>query len=84
MLKDPRKIYQSYCPKILIDDERLIKYNFSEESIFGNLHYSMNMDLLKRNIKNMNVKIPMNNNSFNEYKKVPIRLLPILKFKKNQ
>ena len=84
MMKDLKKIYQSYCPKIFNNEEPLIKYNFSEESIFGNLHYSMNRDLLKRNIKNMNLNVPLGNNSFKEYKKGPIRLLPILKFKKNQ
>ena len=84
MMKDLKKIYQSYCPKIFINNEPLIKYNFSEESIFGNLHYSMNRDLLKRNIKNMNLNIPLNNNSFKEFKKGPVKLLPILKFKKNQ
>lgn len=40
-MKDVRKLYQPYFPKILKDNNGL-KYNLNDENIFGNLYYSMN------------------------------------------
>ena len=45
-MKNIKCIYESYIPKIIRNNNG-IKYNLSEENIFGNLNYSMNKNLLK-------------------------------------
>ena len=79
-LKDVRKLYQAYCPKILKDNHGF-KYNLSEESIFGNLYYSMNQDFLKGRSANFNSISHDNFTNFNNIKR-PLKLIPILRYKK--
>jgi hypothetical protein len=45
-MKDLRCIYRPYIPKILLNGKRL-KYNLSDESIFGNLNYSIKPDIIE-------------------------------------
>lgn len=78
-MKDIRKLYEPYCPKILKDNHGF-KYNISEESIFGNLYYSMNQDFLKGKMANLS-KIPINEELRGVQKK-PMKLIPILRYKK--
>ena len=40
LMKNIKCIYESYIPKIIRNKDG-IKYNLSEENIFGNLNYSM-------------------------------------------
>ncbi len=50
-MKNLKCIYESYIPRI-IRNKNQIKYNLSEENIFGNLNYSMSQDILSgKNIK---------------------------------
>ena len=44
-MKNIKCIYESYIPKI-IKTNKGIRYNLSEENIFGNLKYSMNRKLI--------------------------------------
>ncbi len=80
-MKDIRKLYEPYCPKILKDNHGF-KYNISEESIFGNLYYSMNQDILKgkstdfHSISNDKIYRKIKNNQR------PLKLIPILRYKK--
>jgi len=78
-MKNLKCIYEAYIPRILRNKNQ-IKYNLSEENIFGNLHYSMSQDILKgKNIKmdysNINI---LQENKFNNN---PSKLLPILRIK---
>jgi hypothetical protein len=78
-MKNLKCIYEAYIPRILRNKNQ-IKYNLSEENIFGNLHYSMSQDILKgKNIKmdysNINI---LKENKFNNN---PSKLLPILRIK---
>ena len=74
-------IYEKYIPSILRNNDQ-IKYNLSEENIFGNLNYSMSQDLLtgknvKINYDNLN-KFP-GNNFLMKFK--PSKLMPIIRIK---
>ena len=80
MLKDLKKLYEPYYPKILKDNHGF-KYNLSEESIFGNLYYSMNQDFLKGKSVNLN-SLSRNVNNFRSIERGPIKLIPILRYKK--
>ena len=73
-MKDLRCIYQPYIPKILLEDKKL-RYNFSEESIFGNLNYSMKPDVIEsiNNRENLNFSAKIR----------PLKLIPITRVKKN-
>ena len=72
-MKNLRCIYQPYVPKVL-QEERAMKYNLSEESIFGNLNYSMNPEV----IDNIN-----NKELFNYGAKFrPKNLIPITRVKR--
>jgi hypothetical protein len=78
-MKNLKCIYEAYIPRILRNKNQ-IKYNLSEENIFGNLHYSMSQDILKgKNVKmdysNINI---LKENKFNNN---PSKLLPILRIK---
>ena len=78
-MKNLKCIYEDYIPRILRNKNQ-IKYNLSEENIFGNLHYSMSQDILKgKNVKmdysNINI---LQENKFNNN---PSKLLPILRIK---
>ena len=77
-LKDVRKLYQQYYPKILKDSNGF-KYNLNEENVFGNLYYSMNQDFLKG--KSFNIPSANNIPKFQNGSK-PIKLIPILRYKK--
>ena len=79
-MKNLKCIYETYIPRI-IRNKNQIKYNFSEENIFGNLNYSMSQDILTRknvkmNFKNIN-KIKGKKLMNNE----PSKLFPILQIK---
>ena len=82
-MKDIRRLYQPYYPKILKDNQGF-KYNLSEESIFGNLYYSMNSDFLKGKSVNFNSEFGNKNNSYfsNSIQHRPVRLIPISRIKK--
>ena len=80
-MKNIKCIYESYIPQIIRNNNG-IKYNLSEENIFGNLNYSMNKNLLKGKTlevdslslhKNKNIS-----NSVNDYKP---KLIPIIRYK---
>ena len=45
-MKNLKCVYETYIPKILRSKNHL-RYNLSDENIFGNLNYSMSQDLLK-------------------------------------
>ena len=79
-LKDIRLLYKPYCPKILKDNHGF-KYNLSEESIFGNLHYSMNQNILKG--KSFDYQSISKDKHFNYIKNIqkPLKLIPILRYK---
>ena len=78
-MKNLKCIYEAYIPRILRNKNQ-IKYNLSEENIFGNLHYSMSQDILKgKNVKMDYSKINiLQENKFNNN---PSKLLPILRIK---
>ena len=79
-LKDIRKLYKPYCPKILKDSNGF-KYNLNEENVFGNLYYSMNQDFLKgRSVDFQSVSHDKNN--YTSIQRGPIKLIPILRYKK--
>lgn len=77
-MKNLKSIYELYIPRILRSKNE-IKYNLSDESIFGNLNYSMSREILKgRNIK-INYK---NLNKFQENILInsnPPKLMPPLR-----
>ena len=79
LMKNLKYIYDSYIPKILRNKNN-IKYNLSQENIFGNLNYSMNTDILTGNIMKNNYY----KNIIKEKKSVnikPSKLIPILRIK---
>ena len=78
-MKDVRKLYQPYYPKILRDSNGF-KYNLSEESIFGNLYYSMSPDLLKGETKESH-SISTDKN-YSNIPRGPKKLIPIMRYKK--
>lgn len=80
MLKDIRKLYQPYCPKILKDSHGF-KYNLNDEYIFGNLYYSMNQDFLKGRSVDFN-SISHDKNNYTSIQRGPVKLIPILRYKK--
>ena len=79
MLKDVRKLYESYCPKILKESNGF-KYNLNEENIFGNLYYSMNQDFLKGKLSDFHSNSV--NKNFGNIQRGPLKLIPILRYKK--
>lgn len=79
-LKDIRKLYQPYYPKILRDSNGF-KYNLSEESIFGNLYYSMNPDLLQGKTKEYH---SISNDKNYNIHRGPKKLIPIMRYKKEK
>ena len=84
MMKDVRRLYQPYYPKILKDkDNHGFKYNLSEESIFGNLYYSMNLDFLKGKSVDFNSFSPNKKfEGFNNNQRGQVKLIPIVRYKK--
>ncbi len=74
-------IYETYIPSILKNNNQ-IKYNLSEENIFGNLNYSMSQDLLKgKNVKiNYDKLFNFPGNNF-LIKLKPSKLMPIIRIK---
>ena len=80
-MKNIKCIYESYVPKI-IRGKTGIKYNLSEENIFGNLNYSMNTNLLKgKTIEMDSVNLHKYIFSSKAINCKPMRLVPIIKFK---
>ena len=80
LMKNLKYIYYSYIPKIL-RNKNDIKYNLSQENIFGNLNYSMNTDILTGNIMKNNYYYK---NIITEKKFANIKhskLIPILRIK---
>ena len=78
-MKNLKCIYEAYIPKILRSKNHL-RYNLSDENIFGNLNYSMSQDLLKgKNIKLNYATISklLGNKSLNNSK--PSKLIPIIR-----
>lgn len=78
-MKNLKCIYEAYIPKILRSKNHL-RYNLSDENIFGNLNYSMSQDLLKgKNIKLNYATISklLGNKSLNNSK--PSKLMPIIR-----
>ena len=74
-------IYETYIPNILKNNNQ-IKYNLSEENIFGNLNYSMSQDLLKgKNVKiNYDKLFNFPGNNF-LIKLKPSKIMPIIRIK---
>ena len=83
-MKDVRKLYQPYYPQILQNkDNHGFKYNLSEESIFGNLYYSMNLDFLKGKSVDFNSFSPIKKfEGFNNNQRGQAKLIPIVRYKK--
>ena len=79
-MKDIRKLYQPYYPKILKDNNGF-KYNLSEESIFGNLHYS-NQEFLKGKSSKFNSISQDKDYADFRNKSRSKKLIPILRYKK--
>ena len=78
-MKNLKSIYDTYIPIILRSKNR-IKYNLSEDNIFGNLNYSMCQDILKgKNAQMGNTNINKFKGNLIEFK--PSKLLPILRIK---
>ena len=84
-MKNIKCIYEPYIPKI-IKTNKGIKYNLSEESIFGNLKYSMNKNLLKGKTIDIDSFSLYKNNAFSnglinfKYSK----LIPIIRYKPSE
>ena len=80
-IKNYKYIYETYVPNILKNNNQ-IKYNLSEENIFGNLNYSMSQDLLKgKNVKiNYDKLFNFPGNNF-LIKLKPSKLMPIIRIK---
>jgi hypothetical protein len=78
-MKDVRKLYQPYFPKILKDNNGL-KYNLNDENIFGNLYYSMNQDFLKG--KSVDFHSIQQDRKYMNIQRGPLKLIPILRYKK--
>jgi hypothetical protein len=83
-MKDVRKLYQPYYPQILQNkDNHGFKYNLSEESIFGNLYYSMNLDFLKGKSVDFNSFSPIKKSEgFFNNQRGQVKLIPIVRYKK--
>jgi hypothetical protein len=83
-MKDVRKLYQPYYPQILQNkDNHGFKYNLSEESIFGNLYYSMNLDFLKGKSVDFNSFSPIKKSEgFYNNQRGQVKLIPIVRYKK--
>ena len=77
-MKDLRLLYPPYIPKIY-SDTKSMKYNISEENIFGNLNYSMSKDLLNKGKSGNDYSYISHNIS---PKTKLIKLIPILRFNK--
>ena len=78
-MKNLKCIYEAYIPKILRSKNHL-RYNLSDENIFGNLNYSMSQDLLKgKNIKlnYATIRKLLGNKLLNNSK--PSKLMPIIR-----
>ena len=75
-MKNLKYIYDEYIPRIL-RNKKQIKYNLSEDSIFGNLNYSMSQDILK----GKNVQMDYTNIKGNLMNFKPSKLFPILRIK---
>ena len=78
-MKNLKCIYEAYIPKILRSKNHL-RYNLSDENIFGNLNYSMSQDLLKgKNIKlnYATIRKLLGNKLLNNNK--PSKLMPIIR-----
>ena len=73
-MKDLRFIYKPYIPQIL-SNQRTLKNNLSEKSIFGNLNYSFNQNLIKKPDTKSSSDIVM-------LKLKKRKLIPIVKFKR--
>ena len=82
-MKDVRKLYQPYYPQILQNkDNHGFKYNLSEESIFGNLYYSMNLDFLKGKSVDFNSFSPIKKSEgFYNNQRGQVKLIPIVRYK---
>ena len=82
-MKNIKCIYESYIPKIIKNNNNDIKYNLSEENIFGNLNYSMNINLLKgKTIEVDSISIYRNNNLSKELMKIkPPKLIQIMRYR---
>lgn len=78
-VKDVKKLYTPYYPKILKDNNGF-KYNLNEENIFGNLYYSMNQDFLKGKMTNILLNDKFTN--MRGVQKKPLKLIPIIRYKK--
>ena len=77
-MKNLKYIYELYIPKI-IRNKNKIKYNLSNETIFGNLNYSMSKEILKAKNKKfdyLNTNRPARLKNYRESK-----LLPLLSMK---
>ena len=81
-MKNIKCIYESYIPKIIRNNNG-IKYNLSEENIFGNLNYSMNKNLLKgKTIEIDSASLYKNNNLLKGLINTkPSKLIPIMRYK---
>ena len=81
-MKDIKRLYQPYYPKILKDNQGF-KYNLSEESIFGNLYYSMNPDFLKGKSVDFSLGSGNKNNYYfsKNIQHGPVKLIPIARVK---
>ena len=73
-MKDLRFIYKPYIPQIL-SNQKTLKNNFSEKSIFGNLNYSFNQNLVKKPDTKSSSDLVM-------LKLKKRKLIPIVKFKR--
>lgn len=84
-MKNIKCIYESYIPKIIRNNNG-IKYNLSEDNIFGNLNYSMNKNLLKGKTVEFDSfslrRKKIISNDLNEFK--PSKLIPIMRYKPSQ
>ena len=73
-MKDLRFIYKPYIPQIL-SNQKTLKNNLSEKSIFGNLNYSFNQNLVKKPDTKSSSDLVM-------LKLKKRKLIPIVKFKR--
>ena len=81
-MKNLKCIYESYIPKIIRNNNG-IKYNLSEENIFGNLNYSMNKNLLKGKTIEIDSASLLKNINLSKglIKNKPSKLIPIMRYK---
>ena len=81
-MKNIKCIYESYIPKIIRNKDG-IKYNLSEENIFGNLNYSMNKNLLKGKTIEIDSASLYKKNLLSKglIKIKPSKLIPIMRYK---